>query len=85
MATKTIYSDEYKRLVEKLRVLREQAGLTQAALSAQLGWPQQRLSAIEIGARRLDIMEFLHLTSSLGLTTEAAISMAAGVNRTTTP
>lgn len=76
MATKTIYSAEYRRLVEALRARREEVGLTQTALSVELGWPQQRLSAIETGARRLDVMEFLNLTACLGLTAEEAIGMA---------
>jgi transcriptional regulator with XRE-family HTH domain len=75
MTAKTIYSPEYRRLVQKLRLLREEAGITQSALSLQLGWPQQRLSAIEAGARRLDVMEFLHLTEALGKTPEAAIRL----------
>lgn len=77
MAAKTIYSPGYRRLVQKLRALREDAGLTQSALSHELSWPQQRLSAIEAGARRLDVMEFLHLIDALGLSPEAAIKMAA--------
>ena len=46
------------------------------ALAAELGWPQQRLSAVEAGARRLDVMEYLHLASALGLTPEAAMQWA---------
>ena len=76
MATKTIYSVEYRRLVQQLRARREELGLTQAALSAALGWPQQRLSAIEAGARRLDVLEYLHLTARLGLPPEVAIRVA---------
>lgn len=77
MASKTIYSTEYRHLVQKLRALREEAGVTQSALSLQLGWPQQRLSAVEAGARRLDVMEFLRLTEALGQTPEQAIKMVA--------
>ena len=80
MATKTIYSTAYRRLVSRLREIREAAGISQSALAATLGWPQQRLSAVEAGARRLDIMEFLHLTGVLGLSPEAAIQLAAGVS-----
>lgn len=40
------------------------------------GLAQQRLSAIEAGARRLDVLEFLHLTGALGLSLEAAIQLA---------
>ena len=76
MAPKTIYSAEYRRLVQRLRPRREELGLTQAALSVELGWPQQRLSAIETGARRIDVMEYLQLTASLDLSPAAAIEMA---------
>ncbi len=76
MAPKTIYSAGYRHLVQRLRARREELGITQSALSVQLGWPQQRLSAIEAGARRLDVMEFLHLTSSLEVSPGEAIEMA---------
>ena len=76
MAPKTIYSDRYRHLVQRLRALREEIGLTQSTLARELGWPQQRLSAVEAGARRLDVMEFLHLTSRLGLSPEEAIGIA---------
>lgn len=88
MATKTIYSTAYRRLVARLWEIREAAGISQSALAATLGWPQQRLSAVEAGARRLDIMEFLHLTSVLGLSPEAAIQLAAakaGASTRSTP
>lgn len=55
---------------------RTREDLPQAALSVELGWPQQRLSAIETGARRIDVMEYLQLTASLDLSPAAAIEMA---------
>ena len=81
MAIKTIYSAEYRQLVEWLRTCREEAELTQTALARQLGWPQQRVSAVEAGARRLDVMEFLHLTAGLGLSAEAAMTIAIEVSQ----
>lgn len=75
MNSKTIYSASYRRLVQKLRLLRSDAGLTQSALAVQLGWPQQRLSAVEAGARRLDIFEFIELTSQLGLDPIDAVAL----------
>ena len=78
MATKTIYSTTYRRLVSRLREIREAAGISQSALAETLDWPQQRLSAVEAGARRLDIMEFLHLTGALDLSPEAAIQLVTG-------
>lgn len=76
MASKTIYTAGYRHLVQQLRARREEMEITQSALAHELGWPQQRLSAIEAGARRLDVMEFLHLTSRLGLSAEVAVGIA---------
>ena len=76
MAVKTIYSASHRKLVTRLRALREDAGLSQTDLANALGWPQQRLSAVEAGARRLDVIEFLSLTDALGLTPEEAILLA---------
>src|SRR3546814_15710391 len=78
MPAKTIYSSEYRRLVQSLRAFRERAGITQSGLSRQLGWPQQRLSAIEAGARRLEGMEFLHLIGALGLSPERSEARRVG-------
>lgn len=75
MKSKTIYSAGYRRLVKNLRLRREEAGFTQTALAAALGWPQQSLSAIEAGARRLDIFEFMELTSMLGLDPVEAVAL----------
>ena len=75
MAPKTIYSVAYRRLVVRLRTLREEAGTSQTTLAKELGWPQQRLSAVEAGARRLDVIEFLQLTAALGLAPEDAVKL----------
>ena len=75
--TKTIYSAAYRRLVARLRTLREGGGMSQATLARALGWPQQRLSAVEAGARRLDVIEFLQLTTALGLSPEEAIKLVS--------
>jgi len=72
---KTIYSAEYRKLVKQLREVREGLGITQASLAAELGWPQQKLSAIEAAARRLDIFEYFALGSCLGLSREQALAM----------
>jgi len=72
---KTIYSAEYRRLVKHLREVREGLGVTQASLAAELGWPQQKLSAIEAAARRLDVFEYFALGNRLGLSREQALAM----------
>lgn len=65
--SKTIYRDDYRRLIERLRARREQLGWPQSEVARRLGWSQQRLSAVEASARRLDVMEFWQLTGVLGL------------------
>jgi transcriptional regulator with XRE-family HTH domain len=72
---KTIYSAEYRKLVKRLREKREEQGVTQAELATELGWPQQRLSAIEAGARRLDVFEYFALGSCLGMSRAKALAM----------
>lgn len=63
---KTIHNPAYRELVARLRDYREASGASQSELARALGWPQQRLSAVEAGARRLDVLEFLQLTRALG-------------------
>jgi transcriptional regulator with XRE-family HTH domain len=75
MASKTIYREDYRRLIEQLRGRREQLGLSQSELARQLGWPQQRISYVEAGARRLDVIEYFQLTSALGLSPARAMKM----------
>lgn len=80
---KTIYSAAYRRLVLRLRGFREEVGMSQTTLAKELGWPQQRLSAVEAGARRLDVIEFLQLTAALGLSPEDAIKLVVPRKRGT--
>jgi len=72
---KTIYSAEYRHLVDALRERREAVGLSQAEVAAALGWPQQRVSLTEAGARRLDVVEFIRWAGALGLSPRRAWSM----------
>lgn len=75
MPSKTIYRDDYRKLVERLRDRREELGLSQSEVARTLGWPQQRMSAVEAGARRLDVIEFFQLASALGLTASRAVKL----------
>ncbi|ATD68150.1 transcriptional regulator [Luteimonas chenhongjianii] len=77
MSKKTIDRPEYRELVGRLRTLREESGKSQTELARLLGWPQQRLSAIEAGARRLDIIEFVELAVALGACPSALIRIVA--------
>lgn len=63
-------------LVQRLRERRESLGVSQTDLAKLLRWPQQRISAVEAGARRLDIIEYLQLTQSLRMSMTEAIQLA---------
>lgn len=58
---KSIYLEKYKILLEKLRKARKEAGLTQLQVAWKLKKPQSYISKIEIGERRIDIVELVEL------------------------
>lgn len=57
MSGKSIHKAEYAILLQQLRDLRLEAGLTQAELSAALGRPQSYVSDVERGERRMDLLQ----------------------------
>lgn len=50
-----------------LTAARHDADLTQSDLAKRLGRPQSFVSKIEIGERRLDVVEFLHVARAIGV------------------
>ena len=60
-------SEPYRALRAHLVKARKDARLTQSQLAARIGRRQPFISEIETGQRRLDIVEFIHLTRALGL------------------
>lgn len=50
--------------------------MSQSALAKELGWSQQKVSYIETGARRMDVMEFISLAKTLGIGPAAAFRRA---------
>lgn len=76
---KTIHRPEYRQLVDGLRERREALFLSQAALARQLGWKQQKVSFIETGARRMDVLEYIALARALGLSPVAALRRAEAI------
>ena len=55
--TRSIYTNEYKNVVKKLRKARNEAGLMQVDVAEKLKKPQSYISKIERGERRVDIAE----------------------------
>ncbi len=54
---KTIYSNEHKFLIEKLKRARIEAGLDQKQVAELLGKSQSYISKIESGQRRIDVLQ----------------------------
>jgi transcriptional regulator with XRE-family HTH domain len=59
------HSEQYRALLVKLRAARKAAGVTQQELAQRLGKPQSYVSKIEMGERRLDVVEFLHFMRAI--------------------
>lgn len=64
---KSIYDEEYRRIVRVLIDRRKALGMTQVDLARKLGVPQPFVSKVETFARRIDIVETVRICEALGL------------------
>jgi len=58
---KSIYSKDYKNVIEKLKKARFDAALKQSDVAQKLKKPQSYISKIERGERRIDVIELKEL------------------------
>ena len=65
--SKSVYSKDYKDIIERLKTARVEAGLAQQEVADKLGKPQSYISKIESGERRLDVAELKNLAKMLKL------------------
>lgn len=63
---KTIYTRQAELLRETLIEMREKAGLTQRQLAAKLGRERNFVGRLELGERRLDMVEFYWVCNACG-------------------
>lgn len=63
---KSIYSRKQAALAKLLIEARKEVGLTQQAVADKLNKPQSFVAKYENGERRLDVVEFIEVTSALG-------------------
>ena len=54
---KSIYSKDYKEIINRLKQARVNAEFSQQTVAAKFGKPQSYISKIESGERRLDVVE----------------------------
>ena len=76
--TKTVHSALSRILCDHIRALREAAKMTQRDLAAAIGREHGMIARIELGERRVDMVEAFQLFTALGAKpeTEAAAVMA---------
>jgi len=71
---KAIYSRRYNAFRKLLRESRHAANITQVELSARLGISQAAVSKIEMGERRLDVVELRAWCKALGVTMKSFVA-----------
>lgn len=67
---KRIYIAQRGRLVNLLREMRVEVGLTQVDLAARIEKDQAYVSRYESGQRRLDVLEVREICQAIGITLE---------------
>jgi transcriptional regulator with XRE-family HTH domain len=70
---KTVYIAQRGRLVNLLREMRIEAGLTQAGLAALIRKDQAYVSRYESGQRRLDVLEVREICQAVGINLEVFV------------
>ena len=63
---KTIYSRQSQRLCRALVEMRQRAGFTQRQLAQKLGRERSLVGRLELGERRVDVVEFFWICRACG-------------------
>lgn len=71
---KSIYSEEHRRIVEKLKQARESAGMTQIEAAERLGRSQSFISKVETGQTRVDLVQLNEFAKLYGKKIEFFLS-----------
>ena len=71
---KTIYSEDYKLFLQRLRKARQSAGLSQFEVAARLGKTQSFVSKCERGERRLDLVEVRAMCRAIGISLSSFVA-----------
>lgn len=64
---RSIHTPEHDRLRRLLKEARDERGVTQQELADRLKRPQSFVSKVEMGERRLDLVELRELCRALGV------------------
>lgn len=69
-----VSSPSYEATLKVLIAARHESGLSQKVVADRLGKPPSFIAKIELGERRLDLVEFVAIARVLGLTPEALMA-----------
>lgn len=67
MINKTIFDTRYKMLIEAIKQLRQERGITQRELAKQLNKTHCYVGRIETCERRMDILDLINILRALNL------------------
>ncbi len=70
----SVFTPAYAVLLKTLIATRKRAGLTQAEVGKRINKDQRFISQVELGVRRLDLIEFYVLAGGLGVDPVALFS-----------
>ena len=68
----------YREVIERLRLQRRELGLSQQALAERLGLHKQFVSRVELGERRLDVVEFTDFARALEMDPAVLVGEISG-------
>ncbi len=72
---KSVYSEQYRKVLDWLIAARKATGLTQQQVADRLGKPQSFIAKYEGGERRLDVVEFVTIAKLLKADPASAIRL----------
>jgi len=75
--TKSVFSPGYRKLLATLRDVRDRAGLSQREVARRLEVAPSWVAKVEIGERRLDVVEFVLYVRAVGADPEAIFALVA--------
>jgi transcriptional regulator with XRE-family HTH domain len=78
--SKTLHATEYIRLIEWLKSVRVERGLTMREFAVQLSVPHSYIGKVEQCERKIDVLEYVRYCEALGANPNEGISLLLGAS-----
>lgn len=69
-----VVSPDYRSIIETIKAVRTERGISQRELARRLGKPPSFVNKIEQLERRLDVLEFIAIAQALGIAPDKLIA-----------